>query len=86
LGFLLPSSTQLIAYLKGNGLPLNNPFFLAGEPCLIKELLLGVTPFWFWDKSFLETSGLAAAPTQPQTAKIFSLTKKKALLLAIGLC
>jgi len=24
----------------------------------MKELLLRVTPFWFWDKKFLETSGL----------------------------
>jgi len=37
-----------------------------GEPSLMKELLLGVTPFCFWDKKFSATSGLAAAPTQPQ--------------------
>jgi len=37
----------------------------------MKELLLGVTPFWFWGKNFSATSGLAAAPTQPQACTTF---------------
>jgi hypothetical protein len=51
----------------------------------MKGLLLAVTLFSFWDKNFLETLGLAAAPTQPQAQRVLKIFKKKAVFLGIRL-